>query len=496
MERLQRAFACLLLCALLAGAASVPAAALSDVPEDLWAKEAIDRCMALHYLEAGPDGAFGVGREMSRSEFVTALCRVLGWEPASPARAVYADVSEKEPYAGAVETAYRQGALTSQDGDFRPDAPITRSETAAMLVRALGYGTIAGLAQDTPLPFQDVEAGSGYIAMAYSMGLMDGASDAAFSPDGHVTREQAAVLLMRLHDKLREPDTGRIGIAVRLADLPDLKGYEAVGIAAAVLAYNGEPQLSSILSRTEAAAICSAVTAAGSKPLLYVTGGPYHVREGEAELLAKVLLEAVRTGGYAGLFLNASGLTTAAQRDELTAAARLLREQLGGKLLYIGAEGPSRKDESFGYDYAALGEAADRLVLRFERRAETVGANTAAPLEPLERIYDALSFLRGVVGPDKLALLLTSTGSEWDGKESLPHSGGEIAALLEEQAAQSHRSSRYACTFLTQEEGGDIWYLDAQDIRARAQLVRLFGGGYLCLSDLNDALPEVLEAMP
>ena len=215
-----------------------------------------------------------------------------------------------------------------------------------------------------------------------------------------------------------------------------------------------------------------------------------------ADFLAKVLLEAVRTGGYAGLFLNASGLTTAAQRDELTAAARLLREQLGGKLLYIGAEGPSRKDESFGYDYAALGEAADRLVLRFERRAETVGANTAAPLEPLERIYDALSFLRGVVGPDKLALLLTSTGSEWDGKESLPHSGGEIAALLEEQAAQSHRSSRYACTFLTQEEGGDIWYLDAQDIRARAQLVRLFGGGYLCLSDLNDALPEVLEAMP
>ena len=43
---------------------------------------------------------------------------------------------------------------------------------------------------------------------------MDGASVTAFSPDGHVTREQAAAILMRLHDKLHEPTTSRIGIAV------------------------------------------------------------------------------------------------------------------------------------------------------------------------------------------------------------------------------------------------------------------------------------------
>ena len=35
-----------------------------------------------------------------------------------------------------------------------------------------------------------------------------------------------------------------------------------------------------------------------------------------------------------------------------------------------------------------------------------------------------------------------------------------------------------------------------QAIRERIQLARLFGGGRLCLSDLNNALPETLEAMP
>lgn len=114
MKRLQRAFACLLLCALLAGAVNVPAAALSDVPEDFWAKESIDRCVALRYFYLESDGTFGVGEEMSRAEFVAVLCRALGWKPTSPARAVYDDVSEKEWYAGALETAYHQGAIPAR----------------------------------------------------------------------------------------------------------------------------------------------------------------------------------------------------------------------------------------------------------------------------------------------------------------------------------------------------------------------------------------------
>lgn len=496
MKRLQRVLSCLLLCALLAGAAGTPASALSDVPEDFWAKEDIDRCVALRYFYPETDGNFGVGKEMSRSEFIVVLCRCLGWKPTSPARAVYEDVSEKEWYAGAVETAYHQGAITSQDGSFRPDDLITRSEAASMLVRALGYGSIAGLIQDMSLPFRDVKANNGYIVMAYGLGLMDGTSVTAFSPNGHVTREQAAAILMRLHDKLHGPTTSRIGIVASAENLPDLTGYEAVCISASKLAYNGEPQIAPAMDKTEAQSVRSAASAAGAKALLHVSGGAYHVREGEEEKLAAVLFQAVEEGGYDGLYLDVSGLTAVSQRDVLTAAARLLREKLGERLLYIGAEAPSWKGTIFGYDYAALGEAADRMVLRFNHKKENVAGQTVAPLEPLEQIYYALNRLRGVVDADKLTLLLTSTGSIWDGREPESLTGKQITNLAAERTTRTHYSDRYACAYLVREEGPDVWYLNGQAIRERTQLARLFGGGHLCLSDLNNALPETLEAMP
>lgn len=494
MKRLRQVLSCLLLAALLAGLSAVPASALSDVPEDFWAREDIDRCVALGYFYPEEGGGFGVGKEMSRAEFVVVLCRALGWKPASPARAVYGDVPEKAWYAGAVETAYHQGAITSQDGNFRPDDLITRSEAASMLVRALGYGSIAGLIQDMSLPFRDVKANNGYIVMAYGLGLMDGTSVTAFTPGGHVTREQAAAILMRLYDKLHGPAAGRVGIATGLEGLPELSGYEAVCVAAGKLAYNGAPQTASAMDGREAAGIRAAFSAAGVKALLYVYGTDYHLREGEAEQLAEVLCRAVEEGSYDGLFLDITGLTGVSQRDTLTAAARLLREKLGERLLYIGAEAPSWKGTIFGYDYAALGETADRLILRFEQKAETAAGRTAAPLEPLEQIYYALNRLRGVVDGDKLTLRLTSTGSVQEGRKFRSVTGEEIAALSTER--NSHYSDRYACAYLTGEEGADIWYLNGRAIQERVQLARLFGGGCLCLSDLNHALPEVLEAMP
>ena len=496
MKRLQRILSCLLLCALLACQLAAPAAALSDVPEDFWAKKDIDRCVALRYFYPESDGSFGVGKEMSRAEFLAVLCRTLGWKPTSPAREVYKDVPEKVWYAGAVETAYHQGAITAQDGSFRPDDLITRSEAAAMLIRALGYGSIAGLIQDMYLPFRDVKSNNGYIVMAYGMGLMDGTSITSFSPDGHVTREQAAAIMMRLYDKLHDPTTSRIGITASPENLPDLEGYEAVAISAAKLTYNGTSQISFSMKEKDAAKLRAAVSKAGSKPLLHVTGGAYHIREGEAENLAALLLKAVEDGHYDGLFLDITGLTAVSQRDVLTAAAQLLQERLGDRLLYIGVEAPSWKGTIFGYDYSALGEAADRLILRFDHKKDASSGRAVAPLEPLEQIYYALNRLRGVVDADKLTLLLTSTGVIWDGRSPSAVTGNEITALQAVLGTRTHYSDRYASAYLTREKGADVWYHNAQSIEERIQLSRLFGGGHLCLSDLNHALPEVLEAMP
>lgn len=494
MKRLRKGLACLLLCALLAGIMTMPAAALTDVPEDFWAKEDIDRGVALRYFYAEVDGSFGVGKEITRAEFAAVLCRFFGWKMGSPPSGLYEDVDVSAWYAGPVEIAYRQGAIADRGGRFRPDDPITRSEAASMLVRALGYGSLAGVIQNVTLPFKDVHTNNGYIFMAYGFGLMDGTSLSTFSPNAHITREQAAVIIMRLHEKLRLGETGRIGIATSAEGLPDLTGYEAVGVAAK-LTYNGSPQLVMDLKDDEVKAIQAAASAAGARHLLYASGNTYHFREGDAQALADTLFQAAEAGGYDGVFLDITGLTTAALRDEFTAAARLLREKLGERPLYVAAEAPSWNGKA-GYDYAALGEVADRLVLRFTRTAEKVGNMSVAPLEPLEQLYYGMSRLRGAVDAGKLTLLLTSSGSSWNGKTFTSVSGGDIASLLEERGTQSHYSTRYACAYLTRESGGAVWYLNGQSIQERIQLALLFGGGRICLSDLNSALPEVLEAMP
>ena len=99
-----------------------------------------------------------------------------------------------------------------------------------MLVRAMGYGTIAGLAQDLPMPFRDVTTNVGYIAMAHELGLVNGTAATTFSPDQTATREQAAVMLIRLYDSYHAAAPEKTGIAYSAEGLTDLTGYGAVAV--------------------------------------------------------------------------------------------------------------------------------------------------------------------------------------------------------------------------------------------------------------------------
>lgn len=127
---------------------------------------------------------FGVGHPMTRAAFAVVLCRFFGWEMVTPQKGTYEDVQDPSAwYYSAVETAYANGAITRQTDTFRPADSITREEMAAMLVRALGYGTIAGLAQEVSAPFRDTTTNAGYIAMAYELGIVNGTSGTTFEPD-------------------------------------------------------------------------------------------------------------------------------------------------------------------------------------------------------------------------------------------------------------------------------------------------------------------------
>lgn len=193
-----------LLCLCLAPAAAA-AGGYSDVPEGHWAEESIRRATELGLFHGNGKGEFGLGKPISRAEFVTVLGRFFGWEEVRPARASYSDVASGSWYFGAVETARAHGAVDNAYRTFRPDDGLARGEMASMLVRSLGYTYLAGAAADYASPFTDVSVNRGFITVAYDLGLMDGKGGGRFDPDASATREQAAAVLVRLYDQMHAP---------------------------------------------------------------------------------------------------------------------------------------------------------------------------------------------------------------------------------------------------------------------------------------------------
>lgn len=497
---LKRLLICVLLCTLLLGVATPSAAVstgFSDVPASSWAADAITRAVNLGLFQGESKTTFGLGHRMTRAAFTVVLCRFFGWEPAAPEQGTYTDVQDPNAwYYSAVETAYANGAITRQTEKFRPGDAITREEMAVMLVRALGYGTIAGLAQELPMPFRDVTSSVGYISMAYELGIISGTSATTFSPDQTATREQAAVMLMRLYDKYHAPAPGRAGVA---AEAENLAGCRVVAIPAARLVYNGQVKVSISMETEAIAAVQTAARAAGAQMLLQVAGSA-NILQGTSANTVEALAAAVEAGGYDGLFLDVPKLKYENQKA-LTALVQGLDAALGEKILYVAAEAPVWEGRTYeGYDYAALGRLADRLVLRVAPYEQSTGGFPVAPLEPLEEVYYALAELKGTVPGEKISLLLTTTGAVWtDGRRNGTMNGTELAARLADRNTESDYSGRYACAYLAYAEQSKkqtvVWYLNDTAAEERARMAGFFGVDQVFLSDLAAASAELLTGL-
>ncbi len=84
-----------------------------------------------------------------------------------------------------------------EDGSFRPDDTLTRSEAAAIIVRLLGDGEKDEIFEETV--FSDVDEShwaAGYIAVAKEKGIINGMGDGTFDPEGFVTYHQFVKMLV------------------------------------------------------------------------------------------------------------------------------------------------------------------------------------------------------------------------------------------------------------------------------------------------------------
>ncbi|BAK97477.1 putative surface layer protein [Oscillibacter valericigenes Sjm18-20] len=495
LKGLKRLAAAGLACLCLLTVLPVPARAavgFSDVPASYWAAESITRAAKLGLINGRSDGTFGVGQSMTRAAFVAVLCRLFQWELVSPASGTFPDNQNSSKwYYSAVETACLHGAVTQQEQNFRPGDTVTRQEMAVMLVRALGYGTLASLVGERTSPFTDVTSSLGYLILANDLGIMTGNTRGAFQPDKTATREQAAVVLMRVYDKLHAAATDVCGVA-RSAESLSLDGVGTVAVPAVKIIYNGNLQIISDLSAETVSAIRAATE--GKHQLMQITGTSSGFSGTDAAELAEKIAAAAKEGGWDGVLLDIPKLP-GTEKKSYTNLVTALRSSLGtDALLYVTAEAPTWQGKTAynGYDFAALAAQADKVILRVAAYSQIVSGLPSTPREPLEEVYYALEAVASAIPAEKRVIQLTASGTAWRGETAEGDvSATEISVLLSTSGVTGYWSGRYAEPYLSYTDSGVrvvVWYNDARAAQARRQLLTFFGGGGLCISDLAGPL--------
>jgi hypothetical protein len=141
-------------------------------------------------------------KNMNRADYLVWLVQILGWELVKPTKASFINLLPASKYYSYMETAVARKLLTiPPDRKFNPEGTITREEAAVFLIKALDYENIAQKLSYLGQPFKDTTTNTTYIHMVRDMGLMDGKLVGYFKPKTTLTRGEAAVSLAKLYEK-------------------------------------------------------------------------------------------------------------------------------------------------------------------------------------------------------------------------------------------------------------------------------------------------------
>ena len=152
------------------------------------------------YIFGYEDNTIRPENDITRAEVATIFYRLLTDESREAYRTTdhdFTDVSADAWYAEPVATLAGAGLLAGyEDGSFRPDAPITRAEYAAIATR---FDELAAAESN----FTDISGhwAEAAINAAYGAGWVGGYEDGTFRPDQNISRAEAMALINRVLER-------------------------------------------------------------------------------------------------------------------------------------------------------------------------------------------------------------------------------------------------------------------------------------------------------
>jgi len=229
------------------GGMAAAEARYTDLRGAEWAADSIAYLTDRGTIAGYGGGIFAPQAEVTRAQAVAFLMRELSGQ--SPQHAAseagagagqgqpmpYKDVPQTHLFYREITAAARMGLAGGfPDGSFRPDAPVSRAETMALLTRA--YALQAG---DRTAQFPDAEAhwAAAPIRVMSSNGLIGGYTDGSFRPNRTVTRAEYATFLTRVirferASAIREEDWDRLMSYMTLSEkvgqllMPDIRQWK------------------------------------------------------------------------------------------------------------------------------------------------------------------------------------------------------------------------------------------------------------------------------
>lgn len=167
-----------------------------------WAEDDIMFLYEKGIVKGKSDAAYAPEQPVTRAEFAALAVRAFNLRGSG--NVIFADVPTDSWYADAVKAAASCSVINGDGENFRPLDNVTREEAAVMMMRA--YRAVGKSAAVSTMRFSD----SGEIApwaaedigYAAGLGIINGTDSGAFMPKAELTRAQAAAIIRRMFDSV------------------------------------------------------------------------------------------------------------------------------------------------------------------------------------------------------------------------------------------------------------------------------------------------------
>ncbi len=177
-----------------------------DDIKNSWAKDYINEMVKSKAMDVKPDGLFHPSSNITRAEFVKALLvSSLGGDPGANSEGYWADTY--------ISLATYKGIIKA--GEFTDtEQKITRVEAARMIARTLNQENKAQTLSCQITGFKDDDSifniNKGYVKVVNEYGIIKGLSNSTFTPNGSITRAEAAKIIvstLKVKSELKPDDS-------------------------------------------------------------------------------------------------------------------------------------------------------------------------------------------------------------------------------------------------------------------------------------------------